>query len=209
MIRLIGKEAQLQGIDYKTGKYAIHINKTKYDSSNLDNLPPQLHPTQLKQVQIDEKTLAYQSEFAPFSNFYPCQIRIGKHMFFCAEQAYQFLRAKTLKRDLAAIRIYLSRDVRFIKQAGEELGTSEAWEAQQLDVMYGCIKKKFDQNQELKTLLLKSGELELVEATPNMLWGCGATLSSNVLRHHNWPGKNRHGEILMTVREELRAATTI
>ena len=204
LIKLISKEAQLQGIDCRNGKYALHVDKVKYDCSSLDSLPPLLHPTHLKQIQIDEKTLAYQSEHAPFSNFYPCQIRFGKHQFFCAEQAFQFLRAKTLNRDLAATRIYLSRDVRFIKQAGEELGTSETWDARQYDVMYGCIKKKFEQNPDLKALLLNSGDLELVEATPNTHWGCGATLSSNVLRRHNWSGRNNHGEILMTVREELR-----
>ena len=54
------------------------------------------------------------------------------------------------------------------------------------------------------TKLLNSGDLELVEATPHRLWGCGATISSNVLRKHEWPGQNKHGEILMTVRDELR-----
>ena len=78
----------------------------------------------------------------------------------------------------------------------DELGTSDEWEARKFEVMYGCLKKKFEQNPELKTLLLKTGDLELVEATPNLLWGCGATLSSNVLRRHSWPGRNKHGEIL-------------
>ena len=37
------------------------------------------------------------------------------------------------------------------------------------------------------------------------LWGCGATLSSNVLRRHEWVGLNKHGEILMLLRDELRS----
>ena len=64
---------------------------------------------------------------------------------------------------------------------------------------------KFQQNDDLRGMLLKSGECELVEATPGRVWGCGATLSSNLLRRHDWPGENRHGRILMTVRDELRA----
>ena len=204
LIRLISKEAQIQGIDCRTGKYAIHIDKVKYDESNWSELPPPLQPTSLKQVQVDGSTIAYQSEFAPFSNFYPCQIEIGKHMFFCLEQAFQFLRAKFLNKHLQATRIYLSRDVRFIKQVGGDLGSSEDWEAQQIEVMYSCLKKKFEQNPALLNLLLATGNMELVEATQDRLWGCGATLSSNVLRRHQWVGQNRHGKILMTIRDEFR-----
>ena len=156
-------------------------------------------------MQIDANTIAYQSEHAPFSNFFPCQIVIGAHTFFCLEQAFQFVRAKTLHKPLIATKIYLSRDVRYIKRLGNDLGTSDAWEARQFDAMYECLKKKFSQNQDLKTLLLRTGTLELVEATPDRLWGCGATISSNVLRRHEWKGQNKQGQILMTVRDELRA----
>ena len=204
LIRMISREAQLQGFDCKTGKYAIHIDKTKYDDTNIDELPQQLHLTQLKQVQIDQNTIAYQSEFAPFSNFFTCSVVIGNHVFFCVEQAFQFVRAKTMGKPLAATKIYLSRDVRFIKQVGNDLGTSETWEARKMDVMYESLKKKFEQNQDLRSLLLKTGHLQLVEATPDPFWGCGATLSSNILRRHKWTGQNKHGEILMVVRDELR-----
>ena len=208
LIRLITKEAELQGIDCRSGKYALHINRVKYDDSNLDELPPQLQPTSLKQVQIDKETLVYQSEFAPFSNFYPCHIVAGQHTFFCLEQAFQFLKAKFLNKPLAATKIYLSRDVRFIKQIGAELGTTEEWEGRQFDIMYLCLLKKFLQHPDLRALLLGTGNLVLVEATPDRLWGCGATLSSNALRRHEWPGNNKHGQILMTVREELRRRDT-
>ena len=204
LIRLITKEAQQQGVDCCTGKYSITIDKKRYDDDNIQDLPSKLHPTQLKQVQIDEGTLAYQSEFAPFSNFYACKVNVGSHTFFCLEQAFQFLRAKILDKPLEATRIYLSRDVYYIKRAGNELGTSDIWESRKFDVMLQCLKKKFEQNEDLRALLLKSGDLELVEATPDRLWGCGATLSSNVIRQHAWPGQNKHGQLLMAVREELR-----
>ena len=204
LIRLISKEAQQQGIDCKTGKYSIHLDKKKIDSENMEELPPPLQLTTLKQVQLDNKTLAYQSEFAPFSNFFHCTILAGKHKFFCLEQAFQFLHAKSLNKPLIATKIYLSRDVRYIKQLGRELGTSTEWENKQFDLMYECLKKKFDQNPHLKALLLDSGDLELVEATPDRLWGCGATLSSNAIRRRSWPGQNKHGQILMTIRQEYR-----
>ena len=148
--------------------------------------------------------MAYQSEDAPFSNFYPSPISRGELDFVCLEQMFQFLRAKTLNRPLAATWIYLSRDPVEMKQIGDELGTSKIWEEKKFDVMYVCLKLKFEQSKSLRELLLKSGTCELVEATPGRLWGCGATLSSNLLRSHEWPGENRQGKILMTVRDELR-----
>ena len=208
IIRLIAREARSQGIDCRSGKYAVHINNTKFDCDNLEELPPHLHPTQLKQVQINDKVIAYQSEFAPFSNFYECAIMVGPHKFFCLEQAFQFVKAKTLCKPLAAIKIYLSRDVRYIKQLGHDLGTSDLWEARQFDVMYECLKRKFTQNPDLGALLIKTGDMLLVEATPDRMWGCGATLSSNVLRRGEWQGHNKHGKILMTVRDELKLKAT-
>ena len=85
---------------------------------------------------------------------------IGQHKFFCLEQAFQFLRAKILEKPLAATRIFLSRDEYYIKQVGRELGTSDKWEARKFDLMYECLKKKFDQQPDLKALLLKTGDLD-------------------------------------------------
>ena len=204
IIRLIGRQAQTEGIDCRTGKYDIRINKEKFESDNLDDLPPPLHPSKVKQIQIDQNTIAYQSEFAPFSNLYPVQITMGKYKFISLEQVFQFFGAKTMNKQLTATRIYLSRDPIAIKRMGDDLGTNDEWERKKFDVMYECLKIKFEQNQHLKEMLLNTGKCELVEATPNRLWGCGATLSSNLLRRHEWPGENKQGKILMTVREELR-----
>ena len=206
MIRLIAKQAQAEGIDCRTGKYALFVGNRKFDESNFDELPHPLHPSSVKQIQIDATTIAYQSENAPFSNFYPARFNLGKQGFTCHEQAFQYLKARKLNKPLAATRILLSRDLVEMKRIGDGLGTSDAWEACKFDIMYMCLKAKFEQNEDLKHMLLRTGACELVEATPDRLWGCGATLSSNVLRRHEWHGENRQGKTLMTVREELRMA---
>ena len=208
IVRLISRKAQNENIDCRTGKYTIFVGGEKYDGSNMEDLPAPLHPSNVKQVQVDKDLIAYQSEYAPFSNLYPVHIIMGDYNFISLEQAYQYLKAKTLGKLLAATRIYLSRDQIDIKQMGDEIGTSAEWENKKFDAMYACMKRKFEQNPELLKLLLDSGDCELVEATPNRMWGCGATLSSNLLRRHEWPGDNKQGKILMTVREELRLSTT-
>ena len=76
MIRLIARQAQIEGIDCRTGKYAVYVDRRKYNESNLNDLPPPLHPSSIKQVQIDDSTIAYQSENVPFSNFYPANFTL-------------------------------------------------------------------------------------------------------------------------------------
>ena len=190
LIRQIAKKASAEGIDCRTGKYTLLVNNEKYEGRDLGELPPPLHPCNVKQVRIDRDTVAYQSEYAPFSNLFPVCITMGDLKFISLEQAYQYLKAKTMNKFLVATRIFLSRSQVEIKQMGDELGTSDAWEA-----------KKF---LDLQEMLINTGSSELVEATPNRLWGCGATLSSNMLRQHEWPGENKQGKTLMTVRDELR-----
>ena len=146
MVRLITKQAHLQGVDHKAGKYAIHIDRTRYDDKNFDELPTALRPASLKQIKLDGNTIAYQSEHAPFTNFFPSKIEIGRQTFISAEQAFQFLHAKTMNKMLATTRIYLERDPREIKKMGDDLGTSDEWEAKKFDFMYAVLKKKFEQN---------------------------------------------------------------
>ena len=71
----------------------------------------------------------------------------------------------------------------------------EDWEEVKDDVMYVAVKAKFSQHQELKDLLLSTGEARLVEHTGNdAYWGDGGDGS----------GRNMLGLTLMRVRDELR-----
>lgn len=73
------------------------------------------------------------------------------------------------------------------------------WEAVKVGIMRQAVMAKFTQHEELRALLLSTGEAELVEHTANDdYWGDGGDGS----------GKNMLGRILMQVREELRAAST-
>lgn len=70
------------------------------------------------------------------------------------------------------------------------------WEAVKDQVMLEAVRAKFRQRHELREILLATGDARLVEHTTNdAYWGDAGDGS----------GKNRLGEILMQVREELRA----
>ena len=71
------------------------------------------------------------------------------------------------------------------------------WESVKDQVMLEVVRAKFTQHEDLKAILLGTGDAKLVEHTENdSYWGDGGDGS----------GKNRLGQILMRVRDELRAA---
>ncbi len=72
------------------------------------------------------------------------------------------------------------------------------WESVKDQVMLEALRAKFSQHEDLKQILLGTGDAKLVEHTANdSYWGDGGDGS----------GKNRLGQLLMQVRAELRADT--
>lgn len=70
------------------------------------------------------------------------------------------------------------------------------WDSVKDQVMLEVVRAKFTQHEDLKAILLATGDAKLVEHTENdSYWGDGGDGS----------GKNRLGQILMRVRDELRA----
>jgi N-glycosidase YbiA len=68
------------------------------------------------------------------------------------------------------------------------------WETVKDDVMRTAVRAKFTQHEELKRLLLATGDATIVEHTENdSYWGDGG----------DGTGKNMLGRILMEVRDEL------
>lgn len=69
------------------------------------------------------------------------------------------------------------------------------WEEVKEKVMLDCLRAKFTQNKELGELLIGTGDAILVEASPvDSYWGSGK----------DGKGKNRLGNLLMQLREELK-----
>jgi N-glycosidase YbiA len=93
------------------------------------------------------------------------------------------------------------RQARTPKQAAE-MGRDRArplrvdWETVKDDVMRRAVLRKFEAHDDIRTILLSTGDDLIVEKAPkDYYWGCGADGS----------GKNRLGQILMEVRQILRS----
>ena len=73
------------------------------------------------------------------------------------------------------------------------------WESIKVSIMTDAVRAKFTQHEELRALLLATGDAKLVEHTENdSYWGDGG----------NGSGKNMLGQILMRVRSELQMLVT-
>ena len=71
------------------------------------------------------------------------------------------------------------------------------WESAKDRIMMDALRAKFTQHEDLKAILLGTGDAKLVEHTENdSYWADGGDGS----------GKNRLGQLLMQLRTELRAA---
>lgn len=132
--------------------------------------------------------------YGEFSNFAGYPIQLGgktwptsEHYFQAQkfeDEAYQ-KQIRSERSPMIAARLGRSRKVKIRRD----------WESIKVAVMRAAVMAKFSQYEELKTLLLSTGDAKLVEHTENdSYWGDGGDGS----------GKNMLGRLLMEVREQLR-----
>lgn len=133
--------------------------------------------------------------FGEFSNFASYSIRVkgqtwptSEHYFQAQkfdDEAYR-QKIRTTASPMIAARLGRSRKVKLRSD----------WESVKVEVMRSAVRAKFTQHDELRALLLSTGEAKIVEHTTNdSYWGDGGDGS----------GKNMLGRILMEVRQELRS----
>jgi N-glycosidase YbiA len=112
-------------------------------------------------------------------HYYQAQKYVGTPDQFLCEQIYK---APTPEQAAA-----LGRDPRYRMRPD--------WGSIKVDVMYKAVRQKFMTYATLRTLLLQTGNEQIVENSPtDEYWGCGC----------NGTGQNHLGGILMRVRAELR-----
>jgi conserved hypothetical protein, ribA/ribD-fused len=151
------------------------------------------------------------NKFGEFSNFYPSEFKINvdniDYKFNCSEQAFMFFKALFFSDEDVASEILKETNPKKIKALGRRVKNfnEQRWTNASYNIMKKVVLAKFNQDKHCKRLLLATGDSILVEASPyDKIWGVGVRYpeSSNP---SNWKGKNQLGEILMTVREELKS----
>lgn len=143
-----------------------------------------------------------------FSQWSYSKFKIGNQTYTCAEQYMMAQKALTFGDIEAQIKIMCTGDPSKQKSIGRRVKNFNAlhWNTVCKKIVYDGNYAKFTQNENLKTVLLSTGEKELVEASPtDIIWGIGLSQTDpKRLDKGQWRGTNWLGEVLVAVRNDIR-----
>ena len=163
---------------------------------------------------------------SPFSNFYPCTVRLYHREFGCTEVAYQWAKLHyfRLHREAEHVAGFQSGskakttadrmiEEAYPKKIGDASHLHDHWRRVHAeDVLFDLNMRKYLQNDLLRTWLKSSHEATLAEGTTDVYWGTGVTLentkkiSLEAEYRRRWGkqrAQNKFGEILMKVRRMI------
>ena len=133
-------------------------------------------------------------EYGCFSNFSRHAIHLKGKRWPTSEHYFQAQKFADTEHEEAVRRCKTAREAAN-RGRSRKLPLRRDWESVKEQVMLEALRAKFTQHEDLREILLGTGEALLVEHTTNdSYWGDGGDGS----------GKNRLGQLLMQVREELR-----
>lgn len=129
------------------------------------------------------------------SNMYPCQFKLDGIVFNSVEHYFFYNRAKHNKDRIRILKSDTANQAKFIGRSVEEV---DNWNAIKLEVMLTALRAKFGQNEDLKKLLLETGD-DLIEegnSWNDLYWG---------VDYYTRKGENHLGKLIMRVRSELKS----
>jgi ribA/ribD-fused uncharacterized protein len=133
-----------------------------------------------------------------FSNFSPHPIELKGKVWPTAEHYFQAQKFAGTEHE-EAVRAALSPMVAARMGRSRQRPLRADWEVVKDDVMRAALRAKFTQHPQLQSLLLATGDADLVEHTRNdTYWADGGDGS----------GRNRLGELLMELRTQLADSLT-
>ena len=183
----------------------VKIDGRLYGTDQLSQLHEKCNPA-LECVKVTDTSYCYFGRYTPLSNFHQCNLKLQGIRYNCTEQYIQHKKAESLGHDDIAQKILHTTDPVAMKQMGDSIkGNTQVWYDQARDIILPAIRAKFEQNPSLMDCLAQTGDRQIGEATRNQFWGIGLTLKNPTISDVNqWSGKNIMGQLLMSVREELK-----
>ena len=132
--------------------------------------------------------------YGEFSNFSPHPVEIKGRVWPTSEHYFQAQKFAGTEHE-EAVRLAKSPMIAARMGRSRERPLRSDWETVKDDIMREALRAKFTQHPELRSLLLKTGDAQLIEHTRNdSYWADGG----------DGTGKNRLGQLLMELRGELR-----
>jgi ribA/ribD-fused uncharacterized protein len=141
---------------------------------------------------MSKRISRFEGEYRFLSNFFEAELKWSGRRYPTAEHAYQAAKATNEKDMNFVIR---QKTPGAAKRAGQHVTLRKDWEEVKYKIMKEIVKAKFEQNDDLKQLLLRTQDAYIEEGNDwnDKIWGTV-----------NGRGQNLMGKILMEVRTELR-----
>ena len=140
-----------------------------------------------------------------YSQWYSSRFSIAGIEYNCCEQYMMAMKALTFNDQESYEAIMSTSSPREQKEFGRGVKNfnTDKWNEVCREYVYQGNLAKFTQNPNLKVELLKTGDREIVEASPyDKIWGIGMGVDHrNIEDKSKWQGKNWLGEAIMQVRE--------
>ena len=144
------------------------------------------------------------------SNWYPSPFDLDGVHFTSAEQYIMYKKCMVFGDVASAKKVLATEDTKEQQAIGQNAKgyVGKVWEGMRQVVAVHGLLAKFSQNEDLKQMLLDTGDAWLVEcAHSDIIWACGIRLNEEErFDSSKWRGKNILGFALMEVRSILRKA---
>lgn len=152
----------------------------------------------------------FSNGWSPLSAYYPCKFTVYDVTYRSVQQMYQALKAKHFG-DLTAYRMIMkswSANVQAEIGSTVENFNPDQWQKKSVQVMERATRLKFAQNDSERQFLLDTGNAVIVFVSQSQsYWGNGLTMDhEGNTDQSQWTGNNKLGEILMKLRDEIKAA---
>ena len=195
--RLDGKNLVLKGVYYSV--------------EDIYKLPEELKNFNISSRKSDDGTiLGFFGDKNVFSNFYPSSFNYNGNEFHSSEHLIQYAKAQYFNDEPTALKILNSQNARECKQLSKEIKNydSDSWNNSAKELCEGGLLAKFEQNDEARKLLLKTGTTMIVECCKDKVWGNGIPLYDNrCMSKKDWSGQGLLGELLEEIRTKLKNNT--
>ena len=166
--------------------------------------------TSVKKAEEKPSTIFFWRSKEPYgemSNWYERPFVIDDFKYFCVEQYMMAQKARLFHDAENYTKILRANTPEGCKWLGKQVTPFDpkTWDAAKYDIVKMGNWAKYEQNPDLKHLLLSTGASILAEASPrDRVWGIGMEAKTAAsMKHSEWPGENLLGKILMELRHEF------
>ena len=128
-----------------------------------------------------------------------------------SEQYIQHMKSELFKDTNTSVRILSSTTAFECKQLARDVANynRDIWIPQAKELCKPGISAKFEQNSNLSTMLLNTGDLKLIESSKDQDWGTGIPIHDDrCLLQEHWAHQGILGEILEEIRTSLKNRLT-